>query len=56
MGLMTDLKEKYDTVSIVGMAKNAGKTTTLNYLIEEAMDEDIVLGVTSTGICPRFGR
>lgn len=49
MGLMTDLKEKYDTVSIVGMAKNAGKTTTLNYLIEEAMDEDIVLGVTSTG-------
>lgn len=49
MGLMTDLKEKYNTVSIVGMAKNAGKTTTLNYLIEEAMDEGIVLGVTSTG-------
>ncbi|MCI8608373.1 MAG: hypothetical protein HFE73_01875 [Firmicutes bacterium] len=31
------------------MAKNAGKTTALNYLIEEAMDEGIRLGVTSTG-------
>ena len=31
------------------MAKNAGKTTALNYLIEEAIDEGIVLGVTSTG-------
>ena len=31
------------------MAKNAGKTTALNFLIEEAMDEGIVLGITSTG-------
>ena len=31
------------------MAKNAGKTTALNYLIEEAMDEGLTLGVTSTG-------
>lgn len=31
------------------MAKNAGKTTALNYLIEEAIDEGVVLGVTSTG-------
>ena len=31
------------------MAKNAGKTTALNYLIEEAMDEGLQLGITSTG-------
>ncbi len=49
MGLLYDLSTKYRTVSIVGMAKNAGKTTALNYFIEEAMDEGIRLGITSTG-------
>ncbi len=49
MGLLYDLSEKYKTLSIVGMAKNAGKTTALNYLIEEADDEGIRLGITSTG-------
>lgn len=49
MGLLSQLKQKYTTLSIVGMAKNAGKTTALNYLIEEAMDEGILLGITSTG-------
>jgi hypothetical protein len=49
MGLLYDLSNKYRTLSIVGMAKNAGKTTALNFLIEEAMDEGIVLGITSTG-------
>ncbi len=49
MGLLYDLSRKYKTLSIVGMAKNAGKTTALNYLIEEADDEGIRLGVTSTG-------
>lgn len=49
MGLLYDLSTEYKTLSIVGMAKNAGKTTALNYLIEEAMDEDIRLGITSTG-------
>jgi hypothetical protein len=49
MGLISQLKQKYNTLSIVGMAKNAGKTTALNYLVEEAMDEGVVLGVTSTG-------
>ena len=49
MGLLYDLSSKYKTISIVGMAKNAGKTTALNYLIEEAMDEGVLLGVTSTG-------
>ncbi len=49
MALMSELAKKYRTLSIVGMAKNAGKTTALNYLIEEAMDEGIRLGITSTG-------
>ena len=49
MGILRELKEKYRTISIVGMAKNSGKTTALNYIIEEAMDEGIVLGITSTG-------
>jgi len=49
MGLLSDLAKEYRTLSIVGMAKNAGKTTALNFLIEEAADEGIVLGITSTG-------
>ncbi len=49
MGLLSQLKHNYKTLSIVGMAKNAGKTTALNYLIEEAMDDGVVLGITSTG-------
>lgn len=49
MGLLKELATKYKTVSIVGMAKNSGKTTALNFLIEEAMDEGMLLGVTSTG-------
>ncbi len=49
MAQLYELASKYKTLSIVGMAKNAGKTTALNYLIEEAMDEGIALGITSTG-------
>jgi len=49
MTLLADLKRKYKTLSVVGMAKNAGKTTTLNYLIEEADAEGFAIGVTSTG-------
>lgn len=49
MGLLSQLQQKYKTLSIVGMAKNAGKTTALNYLVEEAMDEGLLLGITSTG-------
>ncbi len=36
-------------ISIIGMAKNAGKTVTLNHVIEEAEDYGISLGLTSTG-------
>lgn len=39
----------YRTVSLVGMAKNAGKTMTLNHIIESAMEKDVTLGITSTG-------
>lgn len=49
MGLLEKLQDKYRTLSIVGMSKNAGKTTALNYIIEEAMDEGVILGITSTG-------
>lgn len=49
MYLLENLARKYKRISIVGMAKNAGKTTALNYLLEEAMDEGLRLGVTSTG-------
>lgn len=42
--------EGHSSISIIGLAKNVGKTTTLNYLIEEAAREGgITLGITSTG-------
>ncbi len=43
------IKDKYKTISIVGMAKNAGKTVTLNALLDEAYEEEIILGLTSIG-------
>ena len=49
MNILQLLAKEYKAVSIVGMAKNAGKTTALNFLIEEAYDEGITLGITSTG-------
>ncbi|NMA93701.1 MAG: hypothetical protein GX975_03460 [Clostridiales bacterium] len=49
MAFVGELAEKYNTVSIVGMAKNSGKTTALNYLLEEAYDEGLLCAVTSTG-------
>lgn len=47
--LLDNLYNKYKVVSIVGMAKNSGKTVVLNHLIAEAIREDIVLGIVSTG-------
>lgn len=49
MGLLDTIQAGYKTLSIVGMSKNAGKTTAMNYLIDEAMDEGLILGITSTG-------
>ena len=39
----------YRSVSIIGMCKNAGKTTVLNQIIREAARENITLGLTSIG-------
>ncbi len=49
MNLLNLIKEDYKIISIVGMAKNSGKTVTLNHLLLEAMEEDIPLGITSLG-------
>ena len=41
---------KYRSVAIAGLAKNAGKTVTLNYLIREAHNKAYRIGVTSIGV------
>lgn len=43
-----DLVKVYSSVSIIGMDKNSGKTTTLDYLIKKSWNEK-VLGLTSIG-------
>ncbi|MDD4781548.1 MAG: hypothetical protein PHT02_13235 [Tissierellia bacterium] len=42
-------KNNYRTVSIVGLAKNAGKTVVLNYLIEKSIIHNMTIGITSIG-------
>jgi hypothetical protein len=49
MSLIKRIYPSCKIVSIVGMAKNAGKTVTLNRVIEEAIEECINIGLTSTG-------
>jgi hypothetical protein len=49
MKLIEKLNLQYNSIAIIGLAKNAGKTVTLNYLIEEAYESGIKLGLTSTG-------
>ena len=49
MRLYSEVLDKYKVLSLVGMSKNAGKTTALNFLIEEAAEEDVITGITSTG-------
>jgi len=50
MRLIETIKENgYETISIIGLAKNAGKTVTLNYLIEESANNNLIIGITSTG-------
>ena len=43
-----DMIKKYDSISIIGMNKNVGKTTTLNHILREARGK-ISLGLTSIG-------
>lgn len=47
--LIDQIRDKFKTVSIVGMSKNSGKTVTLNHLISEAIYNDIPIGITSIG-------
>ncbi len=49
MSLLKLIKEEYKIISIIGMAKNSGKTVTLNHLLLEAMEEVIQVGITSLG-------
>ena len=44
-----ELIAPYTSVSIIGMCKNAGKTTVLNELIRELSAAGCVLGLTSIG-------
>ena len=47
--LVDKLYGKYKTISIVGMAKNSGKTVALNHLINEANELGLKIGILSTG-------
>lgn len=42
-------RENFKSVAVMGLAKNTGKTVTLNQLIEESTDEGVRLGLTSIG-------
>ncbi len=46
--IMIEKINKYPVVGIVGLAKNTGKTTTLNYILNHV--EDQVIGLTSIGL------
>lgn len=47
--MLIELIKDISTISIVGMAKNAGKTVTLNALLDEAYEDGIKVGLTSIG-------
>ncbi len=47
--LLDILYGKYKTVSIVGMAKNCGKTVALNHIINEGKNRNLTLGLLSAG-------
>lgn len=40
----------FESVAVVGLAKNVGKTVTLNYIIQEAANRNLNIGVTSIGV------
>lgn len=41
--------ERASRLSVVGLSKNAGKTVTLNHLIQAAAERSMVIGLVSTG-------
>lgn len=48
MELLNQVKEK-KIISIIGMSKNSGKTVTLNHIINQAIENDIKIGLSSIG-------
>ena len=46
---LSQLIAPYKSISIIGMCKNAGKTTVLNRLLQEAAGNGKILGLTSIG-------
>ena len=42
--------KQFKSVSIVGMAKNTGKTTCLNYVMRRLLEEKINIAITSIGV------
>lgn len=49
MKSLYELVAPYNSVSLIGMCKNAGKTTTLNQLIAELKQNGVSFGATSVG-------
>ena len=49
MSNLLKLLSPYQTISIIGMGKNVGKTTTLNYLINGFNQNNLQLALTSIG-------
>ncbi len=44
------LKQGIDSLAIIGLAKNVGKTTVLNGLVAEAREKEIPVGLVSIGV------
>lgn len=42
-------KSRASSVSIIGMAKNVGKTVSFNHLVQQAASQNMLLGLTSIG-------
>lgn len=49
MSILLDLIRNYESVSFIGMCKNAGKTTTMNRIIRELHQEQITFAATTVG-------
>ena len=48
MEILSQLKN-HKIISIIGMSKNSGKTVTLNHIIGQANEFDIIIGLSSIG-------
>ena len=49
MNCLGDLLLSFNAISLVGMSKNAGKTTVLNYLLQYFNKKNLTLAITSIG-------